>query len=97
MRLYHKAKKFGIWNPQDIDLQRDREDWQSLSDLEKEVLLHLTALFQGGEEAVTLDLLPLIMVIAKERRIEEELYLTTFLWEEAKHTEFFRRFLDEVA
>src|SRR5205814_3841619 len=23
--------------------------------------------------------------------------LTTFLWEEAKHTEFFRRFLDEVA
>lgn len=97
MRLYHKAKKFGIWDPQEIDLQRDRADWQGLSDLEKEVLLHLTALFQGGEEAVTLDLLPLIMVIAKEKRIEEELYLTTFLWEEAKHTEFFRRFLDEVA
>lgn len=97
MRLYHKAKKFGIWDPRDIDLQRDRADWQGLSDLEKEVLLHLTALFQGGEEAVTLDLLPLIMVIAKEGRIEEELYLATFLWEEAKHTEFFRRFLDEVA
>lgn len=97
MRLYHKAKKLGIWNPRDIDLQRDQADWQTLNDLEKEVLLHLTALFQGGEEAVTLDLLPLIMVIAKEGRIEEELYLTTFLWEEAKHTEFFRRFLDEVA
>ena len=25
------------------------------------------------------------------------MFLTTFLWEEAKHTEFFRRFLDEVA
>ena len=37
------------------------------------------------------------MVIASEGRIEEEIYLTTFLWEEAKHTEFFRRFLDEVA
>jgi ribonucleoside-diphosphate reductase beta chain len=37
------------------------------------------------------------MVIAQEGHIEEELYLTSFLWEEAKHTEFFRRFLDEVA
>ena len=28
--------------------------------------------------------------------IRREMFLTTFLWEEAKHTEFFRRFLDEV-
>jgi ribonucleoside-diphosphate reductase beta chain len=35
-------------------------------------------------------------VIAREGRVEEELFLTTFLWEEGKHTEFFRRFLDEV-
>ncbi len=54
-------------------------------------------MFQAGEEAVTLDLLPLIMTIAREGRIEEEMFLTTFLWEEAKHTDFFRRFLDEVA
>ncbi|GCE22354.1 ribonucleotide-diphosphate reductase [Dictyobacter kobayashii] len=52
--------------------------------------------FQAGEEAVTLDLLPLIMAIAREGRLEEEMFLTTFLWEEAKHTEFFRRVLDEV-
>ncbi len=97
MRLYHKAKKFGIWNPQDIDFTRDREDWQRLDDLEKDIILHLTSLFQAGEESVTLDLLPLIMVIAKEGRLEEEMYLTTFLWEEAKHTEFFNRFLTEVA
>ncbi len=37
------------------------------------------------------------MVIAREGRLEEEMFLTTFLWEEAKHTEFMRRFLDEVA
>ena len=59
-------------------------------------MLQLTALFQAGEECVTLDLLPLVMVIAREGRLEEEMFLTTFLWEEAKHTEFFRRFLDEV-
>ncbi len=97
MKLYHKAKRLGIWNPQDIDFSTDKQDWQKLNDLEKEVLLHLTALFQAGEESVTRDLLPLIMVIANEGRLEEEMYLTTFLWEEAKHTEFFRRFLDEVA
>ncbi|HEU5374045.1 MAG TPA: R2-like ligand-binding oxidase, partial [Ktedonobacteraceae bacterium] len=50
-----------------------------------------------GEECVTLDLLPLVMTVAREQRLEEEMFLTTFLWEEAKHTEFFRRFLDEVA
>ncbi|MDX1378864.1 MAG: R2-like ligand-binding oxidase, partial [Anaerolineales bacterium] len=32
-----------------------------------------------------------------EGRVEEELYLTSFLYEEAKHTDFFRRFLDDVA
>jgi len=54
------------------------------------------ALFQAGEEGVTSDLLPLIMVVASEGRIEEEIFLTSFLWEEAKHVEFFRRWLDEV-
>jgi ribonucleoside-diphosphate reductase beta chain len=97
MRLYHKAKKLGIWDPQSIDFSQDILDWQRLKDTEKETLLQLTTLFQAGEECVTLDLLPLVMVIAQEGRLEEEMYLTTFLWEEAKHTEFFRRFLDEVA
>ncbi|MGZ3610113.1 MAG: R2-like ligand-binding oxidase [Ktedonobacteraceae bacterium] len=97
MRLYHKAKKLGIWDPQSIDFTQDILDWQQLKDTEKESLLQLTALFQAGEECVTLDLLPLVMVIAQEGRLEEEMFLTTFLWEEAKHTEFFRRFLDEVA
>ncbi len=64
--------------------------------MEKLSLLALTALFKAGAESVTLDLLPLMMVIAQEGRLEEEMFLTTFLWEEAKHTEFFRRFLDEV-
>ena len=53
-------------------------------------------MFVAGEEAVTLDLLPLIEVVAREGRLEEEMFLTTFLFEEAKHTDFFRRFLDEV-
>jgi ribonucleoside-diphosphate reductase beta chain len=96
MRLYQKAKRLGVWDPYAIDLSRDRDDWLSLNDLEREVLLQLTSLFQAGEESVTLELLPLLGVVARERRLEEELFLTSFLWEEGKHTEFFRRVLDEV-
>ncbi|MFJ7756029.1 R2-like ligand-binding oxidase [Peribacillus muralis] len=95
-KLYQKAKKFGMWNPRDIDFSQDKEDWKSFTDIEREVLLRIIALFQGGEEAVTLDLLPLILTIAKEGRIEEEMYLTTFLFEEAKHMEFFRYTLDQI-
>ncbi len=96
MRLYHKAKRLGIWDPRDIDLTQDRQDWQRIPDSYKERLHGLILGFQVGEEAVTLDLLPLIITIAREGRLEEEMFLTTFLWEEAKHTEFFRRVLDEV-
>lgn len=96
MRLYEKARKFGVWNPSEIDLAQDRADWLSLSPEEQELLLRLTAMFQAGEEAVTLDLLPLIQVIAQEGRLEEEIFLTSFLTDEAKHTDFFSRVLDDV-
>lgn len=96
MRLFQKAKIFGIWNPSDIDFTKDREQWISLNREEKTILIHLSALFMAGEEAVTLDLLPLIQTISKEGRIEEEIFLTSFLWEEAKHTEFFSRFVADV-
>lgn len=96
MRLYHKAKKLGTWDPRAIDLTQDRKDWQQLPDEYKERLRGLLLSFQAGEEAVTIDLLPLVLAIAREGRLEEEMFLTTFLWEEAKHTEFFRRIVDEV-
>ena len=97
MRLYEKAKKLGIWNPSDIDFSKDKLDWVKFTDEERDLCLLLLSMFVAGEEAVTLDLLPLIQAVAQEGRIEEEMYLTTFLFEEAKHTDFFRRFLDEVS
>ncbi|OIK14494.1 ribonucleotide-diphosphate reductase [Bacillus sp. MUM 13] len=95
-RLYQKAKRFGIWNPSDIDFSQDKEDWRTLNKEQKNEILRLISQFQAGEEAVTLDLLPLMFVIAKEGRLEEEMYLTTFLYEEAKHTEFFRLVLNTL-
>jgi len=96
MRLYEKAKRLGIWNPTDIDFSKDKIDWLTLEDNEKDLILRLLAMFVAGEEAVTLDLLPLMRVVAQEGRVEEEMFLTTFLFEEAKHTDFFRRFMDDV-
>ncbi|MEM1269979.1 MAG: R2-like ligand-binding oxidase, partial [Bacteroidota bacterium] len=96
MRLFQKAKKLGVWDPAKIDFSQDAADWQSLSDIERDLLLRLTAQFIGGEESVTYDLLPLLLVAADDGRIEEEMFLTSYLFEEAKHVEGFARFLSEV-
>jgi len=98
MRLWRKAKRFGIWNPEDIDFARDRTDWQGLDAEQRDLLLRLTGMFVAGEESVTLELLPLISTIAREGRLDEEMFLTTFLWEEAKHVDFFAHgFLRQIA
>ena len=97
MRLFQKAKRLGTWDPQAIDLSRDGADWSGFDDTECDFLLRTLTLFQAGEEGVTSDLLPLIMAVADEGRLEEEIFLTSFLWEEAKHVEFFRRWLDQIA
>ncbi len=96
MRLYEQAKRLGVWNPSDIDLSQDILDWEWCKSDERDLIVRLTTMFQAGEEAVTIDLLPLVMAIASEHRLEEEMFLTTFLWEEAKHTDFFHRFLVQV-
>jgi ribonucleoside-diphosphate reductase beta chain len=59
--------------------------------------LRLSAQFGAGEESVTTDLLPLLGWAAEAGRLEDELFLTGYLWEEAKHVEAFDRFLREVA
>lgn len=96
MRLWEKAKIYGIWNPATIDFSQDKMDYQSLDDNERRFVMQTISQFQAGEEAVTLDLLPLIMAVAKEGRLEEEMFLTSFLWEEAKHVDGFNRFINEV-
>ncbi|MFN2462603.1 MAG: R2-like ligand-binding oxidase [Candidatus Dormibacteria bacterium] len=97
MRLFQKAKRLGTWDPMALDFSRDRDDWKAMTEVQRDFLLRLLVLFQAGEEAVTLDLLPLMHAVAQDGHIEEEIYLTSFLWEEAKHVEMFRRWLTEVA
>jgi ribonucleoside-diphosphate reductase beta chain len=96
MRLWRKAKLYG-WNPDEVDFGRDREDWLALEPHRRERLLQLCALFHAAEESVTTHLVPLLRVVAAEGRREEEIYLTSFLSDEAKHIDVFDRFFAEVA
>ena len=96
MRLFQKSKRLGVWDPATIDLERDRRDWGEMDEQHRDGLVGLGTAFLAGEEAVTLDIMPLVNHVARAGRIEDEIYLTSFLWEEAKHVEFFRRWFDHV-
>lgn len=95
MKLYQLGKRL-FWDPATIDLSKDVEDWKKLSDLEKLFIINVGSKFSAGEEAVALDLHPLIVTLVKEGRVEEVMYLEQFVYEESKHVEAFRRFFDAV-
>ncbi|MGH3556556.1 MAG: R2-like ligand-binding oxidase [Mycobacterium sp.] len=85
-----------FWNPADIDFSRDRADWESLSDRERDYATRLCANFVAGEEAVTKDIQPFTAAMRAEGRLGDEMYLTQFAFEEARHTQVFRLWLDAV-
>jgi ribonucleoside-diphosphate reductase beta chain len=95
MRLFRKGNtKF--WNPEEIDLSRDAEDFAALNSEEKRLAATLAAQFMAGEESVTQDLQPFMTAMATEGRLADEAYLTQFTFEEAKHMQAFRRWFDAV-
>jgi ribonucleoside-diphosphate reductase beta chain len=95
MRLFVQGQE-RFWRANDIDFTQDAEDLAGLTDDEREAALYLCASFVAGEEAVTEDIQPFLRAMAAEGRLEDEMYLTQFAFEEAKHTEVFRRWLDAV-
>ncbi len=97
LSLYHKAKSL-LWDPAAIDLSVDRADWARLSDPERDILLRLSRMFLGGEQAVAQDLAPLLIALRRSGDfIEEEMFVTAQLFEEAKHVEWFDRWMREIA
>src|SRR5437899_12368439 len=81
-RLYQKAKQLA-WDPADIDFSREAADWASRDDNNRQIVARLATTFMVGEEAVTLDIVPLVRAIADQGRLEEAMFLTTFLSDEA--------------
>jgi ribonucleoside-diphosphate reductase beta chain len=85
-----------FWNPADIDFSRDRQDWERLADDERDYATRLCAEFVAGEESVTQDIQPFMAAMRAEGRLGDEMYLTQFAFEEAKHVQVFRIWLDAV-
>ncbi len=95
MRDYHKAKRL-VWDPRDVDLSTDTATWPTLSPEECDLILRLCSVFVAGEEAVTADLAPLMLALRHTGALEEQMFVTTQLFEEAKHVEMFDRYFAEV-
>jgi ribonucleoside-diphosphate reductase beta chain len=94
-RLWEKSKKL-FWDPAALDYAADREQWAAMPVEYQDAVIGVATGFMVGEESVTLDILPLVMAMADEGRLEEVIFLTSFVLEEAKHVDFFRRWLTEV-
>lgn len=81
------------WDPGDIDISGDL---QPVIEMGEEPFFRLRAAvakFGAGEQAVTEDLAPMAVVLED---VEDQMFLTTQLYEEAKHTDFFDRYWRDV-
>lgn len=95
LRLFTKGNgKF--WDPAAIDFSRDAADWAGLTDEQRRSACFLVSQFVAGEEAVTQDIQPFMSAMSAEGRFGDEMYLTQFCLEEAKHAQGFRLWMDAV-
>ncbi|MFC7233856.1 ribonucleoside-diphosphate reductase [Halosegnis marinus] len=96
---YFRNAVYRHWDPyEDIPddlLAQDRERLTERDQTEAEFdgLRRTLALFGAGEEAVTEDLAPLAIRLDD---VEKEMFVTSQLYEEAKHTAFFDRYWRDV-
>ncbi|WP_132992483.1 R2-like ligand-binding oxidase [Gordonia zhaorongruii] len=95
LRLFTKGNG-KHWDPTDLDHSKDAADWAGISDEQRRSATYLVAQFVAGEEAVTQDIQPFMSAMAAENRFGDEMYLSQFCLEEAKHAQAFRLWMDEV-
>jgi ribonucleoside-diphosphate reductase beta chain len=95
-RKYEKAVA-NVWDPKDLDYARDADDWKRLSDGQRRSILGITVRFFAGEQAVTDELVPMIVAARALGRYDWVMFLSTFMMEEAKHSQFFALWHDRVA
>jgi ribonucleotide reductase beta subunit family protein with ferritin-like domain len=91
--LYARWEK-GNWAATELDFSQDRIDWQErMSPQQREAALWLFTLFFHGEDSVTDNLSPYIDAAPLE---EQKYFLATQQVDEARHSVFFKRFVEEV-
>ena len=93
---FKKQKNWAFGTQKRLILLKIPTTGKDLNEAERYGAIQQASLFLSGEEAVTLDLLPLLKVASEAGYLEDEIYLTSFLWEEAKHVDFFSRLIRDV-
>jgi ribonucleoside-diphosphate reductase beta chain len=81
------------WSAHAISLERDREDWAGLSEADKRHIAWNLSSFFVGEERVTTQFTGLVAAYESQ---SEEAFLTTQQVDEARHTQHFNRFYEQV-
>lgn len=90
--LYRKAIK-QAWSPDELDLTRDKAEWEFLSPETKKRRVWGMRLFFDGEERVASLLAPFVWAAPNK---EVEAFAATQLADEVRHTIFFDRYWREV-
>ena len=95
-RKYEKAtRKF--WDPKELDYSQDAADWKRMTEDQRNGILTITVRIEAGEEAVTDELLPMLSASHELGRFDWVMFLSTFMLDEARHSEFFNIWHREVA
>jgi ribonucleoside-diphosphate reductase beta chain len=81
------------WAAQDIDLSRDRADWEALDDSQRELLHWVLSSLMVAEERISTQFCGLVLAQDDE---EEGSYPSTQLVDEVRHMQFYARFQNEV-
>ena len=90
----YRRWELGNWSATEIDFTQDKVDWQErLTEEQRRAALWFYNLFFHGEDAVTDGLSPYIDAAPLE---EQKYFITTQQVDEARHSVFFKRFMDEV-
>lgn len=95
-RKYEKATRKS-WDAKQLDYERDRADWTRMTDAQREGIATITVRFEAGEQEVTDELLPMLAAAHTLGRFDWVMYMSTFMLEEARHSEFFTLWHARVA
>jgi ribonucleoside-diphosphate reductase beta chain len=81
------------WNPWDVELAADGEDWKRLDGDDRELILWALSSLLVAEERIATKFSALVMAYDSE---EEESFLATQQVDEVRHLQFYNRFQNEV-
>ncbi len=89
----YRRWEHGNWSAYDIDFSKDREGWESLSDVQRRSAMWIYSMFYYGEDRVADTLAPYVTAAPTE---EQSYFLATQQVDEVRHSIFFHRFFKEV-